>query len=113
MSDDSLLREIAREVIQAGKPTNRSPDHVWESVEASNAFVQRLFVLAAQRVGSALALGQHLGLTYSELRPYLTGEAMPPEEVFLRTVDLVIEDLKVVKSGFSEQAGRSLSFPTR
>jgi hypothetical protein len=113
MSDDSFLREKAREVIQAGKRPNRSPDHVRESEEESNGPVQRLFVLAAQRVGSASALGQHLGLTDSELRPYLAGEAIPPEEVLLRTADLAIEDLKMVKSGFSEQAWRSLWLPTR
>jgi hypothetical protein len=76
-----------------------------------NAIVQRLFVLAAQRVGSASALGRHLGLTYSELSPYLTGEAIPPEEVLLRTVQQVTEDLKMVKGAFSEQAWRFLSLP--
>ena len=81
------------------------------SLDESNAIVQRLFAMAAQRVGSAAALGRHLGLTYRQLRPYLAGEAVPPDEVLLRTVDLVIEDLKMVRSGFSEQAWRSLSLP--
>ena len=80
-------------------------------MEEPNVIVQRLFVLAAQRVGSAAALGRHLGLTYSELSPYLTGETIPPEDVLLRTVDLVTEDLKMVKGAFSEQAWRSLSLP--
>lgn len=80
-------------------------------MEETNVIVQRLFVLAAQRVGSAAALGRHLGLTYSELVPYLAGEAVPAEEVLLRTLDLVIDDLKTVKGTFSEQAWRSLSLP--
>ena len=83
------------------------------SLDESNAIIQRLFALAAQRVGSAAALGRHLGLTYRELRPYLAGDAIPPECVLLRTVDLVVEDLKMVRSGFSEQAWRFLSLPER
>lgn len=83
------------------------PDNVDKSRQES-AIVQRLFALAAQRLGGGSALVQHLGVTYSELRTYLSGEAMPPQEVFLRTVELVGEDLKMVKSEFSEQALRLL-----
>jgi hypothetical protein len=107
MSDDNFLREKAREIIQAGKLPNRSPDDVGESIEESNDLIERLFGLAARRAGSVSALVQHLGVTYSELRTYLTGEAMPPEEVLLRTVE-VIEELKVVDSWLSEQASRSV-----
>ena len=80
-------------------------------MEESNAIVQRLFTLAAQRVGSAYALGRHLGLTYAEVQPYLAGEAIPPEELVLRTVDLVIEDLPIIRGAFSEQAWRALALP--
>jgi hypothetical protein len=38
----------------------------------------------------------------------LTGEAMPPEEVFLRAVDLVIEEPRTVTKEFSEQGLRWL-----
>ena len=76
--------------------------------EESKAILQHLFVLAVQRIGSAAALGRHLGVFQSELRTYLAGEAMPPSEVLLRTVDLVIDDLKQVESQFSERAWRSL-----
>lgn len=111
MSDDNFLREKAREVIQAGELPNRSPDDVCESMEESNDLIQRLFALAARRAGGVSALVRHLGVTYSELTTYLTGEAMPPEEVLLRTLHLVSEDLKVVDSGLSEQASRS--FPAK
>jgi hypothetical protein len=80
-------------------------------MDESSAIVQRLFTVAAQRVGSASALGRHLGLTYAELRPYLAGEAMPPEQVLLRTVEVVMEDLPLIRSGFSENAWRSLALP--
>jgi len=55
-------------------------------------------------VGSTAALGRQLGILYSELRTYLAGEAMPPSDVLLRAVDLVIEDL----DQFSQQSSRSL-----
>lgn len=80
-------------------------------MDESNAIVQRLFTVAAQRVGSVHALGRHLGLDYAELRPYLAGEVIPPEEVILRTVDLVIDDLPIIRSAFSEQAWRALALP--
>jgi hypothetical protein len=87
MTDDSFWREKAREVIQAGELPGRSADHVAEST----VIVQRLFALAAQCVGGVSALVLQLGLTHSELRTYFAGEAMPPEEVLSRTVQLVIE----------------------
>ncbi|HEY3044123.1 MAG TPA: hypothetical protein VGJ39_08855 [Vicinamibacterales bacterium] len=92
MIDDSLWREKAREIIQAEGLSSQSAADVAEST----AIVQRLFALAAQCVGGASALARQLGLPYSELGTYLTGEAMPPEEVLLRTVALVIEHRKVV-----------------
>ena len=80
-------------------------------MEESKAIVQRLFTLAAQRSGSASALGRTLGLSYAELQPYLAGEAIPPEHVLLRTVELVIDELKTIRGTFSEQAWRSLALP--
>jgi len=94
VTDDSSWREKALEVIQAGEPPGRSAGQP----EETTAIVQRLFALAAQYVGSASALARRLGLRYSELRTYLGGEAMPPEEVLLRTVELVIEYRKAPRS---------------
>jgi hypothetical protein len=76
--------------------------------EEAKQIVQRLFVRAAQRVGGAVTLGLHLGFSYSELRLYLSGEAVPPTEVLLQTLELVLDDLDVVKDGCSEQAWRYL-----
>jgi hypothetical protein len=80
--------------------------------EEAKHIVQRLFVRAAQRVGGAATLGVHLGFSYSELRLYLSGEAIPPTEVLVRAAELVVDDLDVVKDGCSEQAWRFL-FGTR
>ena len=76
--------------------------------EETKAILQHLFALAVRRVGSTAALGRQLGILYSELRTYLAGEAMPPSDVLLRAVDLVIEELGGLQSQFSEQAWRSL-----
>ena len=95
MSDESFLRPHNREFMD----------------EERGALVERLFVLAVHRVGSAAALARHLGLSYAELKPYLAGKALPPRETLWRVADLVAEDLKVLKSGFSEQTFDALSLP--
>jgi hypothetical protein len=84
-----------------------SPDST-EQAREETATIERLFALAVQRAGGQGALVQHLRITYSELKTYLKGEAMPPEEVLLRAVELVIKDSKAVTSGLSGQALRSL-----
>ena len=87
------------------------PGEPWLGLAESTAIAQRIFVRAAERLGSATALAGHLGLTYAELRHYLYGHAVPPEDILLRTVDLVLEDLKVLKSMCSETTWRALSLP--
>ena len=103
MTQHSFWRQKAREVIQA----QGLPSPTTEDVEESAAIAQRLLALAAECLGGASALVQHLGLTYSELGTYLTGEAMPPKTVLLRALELVIEYRKIAHSGFSEYASRS------
>jgi hypothetical protein len=58
-------------------------------------FIQRIFRLAADQVGGAAALGQHIGMTDSELDPYLRGEAIPPFPALLKAVDLVVEQVNL------------------
>lgn len=53
-------------------------------------------------------MGRQLGILYSELRTYLAGDAMPPSDVLLRAVDLVMGDLDEVQDQFREQVWRSL-----
>ena len=38
---------------------------------------------------------------------------MPPEAVLVRAVEMIIEDLPTIRSGFSEAAWRSLPLPPR
>jgi hypothetical protein len=93
MTDHSVWRERAREVLQAAGLSNEPADRA----EETTVIVQRLLALAAQCVGSPSALARHLGLPYSELATYLTSEVMPPEEVLLRALQLVIEHRKAVQ----------------
>jgi hypothetical protein len=58
-------------------------------------FVQRIFRLAADEVGGHSQLCGHLGLTPSELAPYLRGDAMPPFRTLLSAVDLVVEQVNL------------------
>ncbi len=80
-------------------------------MEGPNPIVQRIFARAAEQLGGASELSRHLRLNYSELGLYLAGEAMPPEDVLLRAVNVVIQDLKEIRSSFSEQAWRALPLP--
>ena len=83
----------------------------YSEMDEANAIVRRLFERAAERVGSVYALGRLLNLGDYDLKRYLAGEAIPPEEVLLRTVDLVVDDLRIMRGSFSEQAWHSLGFP--
>ena len=58
-------------------------------------FIQRIFRLAAERVGGAAELSRHIGMTQPELDPYLRGEAIPPFTALLKAVDLVIEQVNL------------------
>ena len=88
-----------------GLPEADTPSEEWA------VMVQRIFVRAAERVGSAAELGRRLGLSYAELRPYLYGQAMPPGHVLLRAADLIMDDLKTLKPMCSESTWRALSLP--
>jgi DNA-binding transcriptional regulator YdaS (Cro superfamily) len=75
------------------------------------AIVQRLFNRAAMRVGSATVLARQLGISYPEVRAYMYGEAMPPEDVLLRVTDVILQDLADIKARSDAEAWHKL-FPT-
>lgn len=58
-------------------------------------FIQRVFRLAADRLGGTADLGHQLGLTQVELDPYLSGEAMPPFRTLLSAVELIVEQVNL------------------
>jgi len=81
------------------------------SLGEQHAIVQRIFLRAAERIGGASALCQQIKVPYSELRTYLQGDAMPPEDILLRAVDVIIDELPAIRSGFSQRAWQSLALP--
>ena len=81
------------------------------SLEEQHAIVQRIFLRAAERMGGASALCQQIKVPYSELKTCLRGDAMPPEELLLRAVDVIIDELPAIRSGFSQKAWQSLALP--
>jgi hypothetical protein len=80
-------------------------------VDESQAIVQRIFSRAAEKIGSTSALALRLRISYTELGTYLSGEAMPPEAVLLGAVELLIEEIPVLRREFSEAAWTSLPLP--
>lgn len=63
------------------------------------------------KIGSTAMLAQHLRIPYSEMRAYLDGEAMPPEDVLLRTVDTILEELPAIRGEFPPEVWHSLRLP--
>ena len=63
--------------------------------------VRRIFVAACYRFGSAASFADFLGISQSELSQLLEGSVMPSDAVLLRAVDLIIEDLPMMRAEFS------------
>lgn len=63
------------------------------------------------KIGGAGMLASQLKIPFTELREYLHGEAMPPEEVLLRAVDIILEELPSIRAEFSPEVWKSLSLP--
>lgn len=75
------------------------------------AVVRRLFVRAADKVGSAVALCEACGITYADFRSYVNGQAAPSEEVLLRAVGVILDELPTIRAEFAAEVWRSLSLP--
>ena len=80
-------------------------------MDETSEIVRRIFLRAAQRVGSVAALGRELGASYSEIKAYVAGDTVPTNAILLRAVEILIDDLPELRSGFSEQAWQALSLP--
>jgi len=84
----------------------QQPTHPVFRFDDPKAVVGRLFLLAAEQAGSRPALCRHLGVADAELQRYLNRESIPPAEVTLRAVDLIIDERAL--KGVSERIWRSL-----
>jgi len=80
-------------------------------MDDQHRIVLRLFSRAAARIGSAAHLAMNLGIPYAELTRYLQGNALPPEEVLLKAVAIVVDELPAIRAGFAPEAWASLRLP--
>lgn len=56
----------------------------------THALAQRVLVRAAAKAGGAEQLAKYLGVTPGRLADWMSGSKVPPVDVILRAVDLVI-----------------------
>jgi hypothetical protein len=75
------------------------------------AIVRRIFMCAAQRLGSTSAVARDVGIGFGELRTYISGEAMPPEQVLLKVVEIIIDQIPAIRTEFPPEDWRSLRLP--
>ena len=79
--------------------------------DEEHAIIRRIYAAAAAKIGSVAHLAEHLGLGYADVLAYVEGKALPPDEILLRTVDLLLEELPAIRGEFSPDAWRALSLP--
>lgn len=58
----------------------------------TRGLAQRVLARAATRIGGADRLAKHLGVPPATLEVWLQGTEVPPVEMILKAVDLVIDD---------------------
>jgi DNA-binding transcriptional regulator YdaS (Cro superfamily) len=58
----------------------------------TRALAQRILGKAAARVGSADRLASYLSVTPAKLEAWLEGDEVPPAEMILRAVDLLVDE---------------------
>lgn len=80
-------------------------------MDEKHAVIRRLFSRGAMKTGSAAAFARELGITFGDLRAYLEGKQMPPEEVLLRAVATILDELPAIRSEFAPEVWQALSLP--
>ena len=79
-------------------------------MDAEHELILRLFARAAHKVGSVSRLAMMLGVSYADVAKYMQGEAIPPEAVLLRAVELILDDVAHFRNLYPD-AWESLSLP--
>lgn len=80
-------------------------------MDDEHRLVSRLFSRAAVRVGSVGLLALRIKASPKEVLRYMQGEAIPPEDVLLRAVDIILDELSTFRGEFAPQVWQSLSLP--
>jgi hypothetical protein len=69
-------------------------------MELTASIVRRIFIAAAERVGSLNRLATRLDISQEHIRHFLDGSASPIDSVLLGAVDIAIPDLETLDRGF-------------
>ncbi len=110
--DPMQLRDILQRLAERiDDPTKAERCNAAVDQDERTAVIRRLFIRAAQKLGSANALCEVCGIAYPDCHSYLSGEAVPSEEVLPRAVDVVLDELPAIRSEFPQEVWRSLSLP--
>jgi hypothetical protein len=80
-------------------------------VDEQHRLILRLFSRAAAKIGSAAHLAMNLGIPYGELLLYMQGTAIPPENVLLQAVSIIMDELPNIRSEASAETWESLRLP--
>ncbi|MFN2645196.1 MAG: hypothetical protein ABR570_09415 [Burkholderiales bacterium] len=72
------------------------------SAQEQLAIIRRIFVVACQKFGSAAHFADYLEISPALLRLYLEGRTMPSDEVLLKAVDLIIDEIAFIEREFSK-----------
>ena len=80
------------------------------AVDSEHELILRLFSRAAAEVGSVRQLALRLGISYADVATYMQGNAVPPEPILLKAVELILDDLAYFRVNFPD-AWQSLSLP--
>ena len=80
-------------------------------MDDEHRLVLKLFSRAAARAGSAGHLALRIKASPNEVSTYMQGKAIPPEDVLLRTVEIILDELPGFRAEFSPEAWQSLSLP--
>ena len=80
-------------------------------MDEEHELILRLFSRAAARVGNVSHLALRIKASPNEVLRYMQGEAIPPEDVLLRTVEIILDELPRFRSEVSAEVWRSLSLP--
>jgi hypothetical protein len=69
-------------------------------MELTTSIVRRIFITAAERVGSLNRLATQLDISQEHIRHFLDGSASPIDSVLLGAVDIAITDLEALDREF-------------
>ena len=73
------------------------------------AIIGRLFTRAAERSGSAQRLAKEFNIPDDELAAYMAGGAMPSDDLLVKAVEIIMEELPSISLEFSQAAREALA----